>query len=89
MTRPLINLKDRFTGISCREVYVARSAQARSNNNTISIIFSSRELIRLPTREAYDQAVMVKESSWDPKFVEYYKTYVENKIDMSGWWKAK
>ena len=50
---------------------------------------SSRELIRLPTREAYNQAVKVKESSWDPKFVDYYKTYVEKDIDMSGWWKAK
>ena len=27
-------------------------------------------------------------AGWDKKFVKYYETYMEKKIDMSGWWKA-
>ena len=51
---------------------------------------SHRELIRQPTKEKYtDEVDMLKNGSWDKRFVQYYKNYIEPNIDKSGWWSVK
>ena len=51
---------------------------------------NSRELIREPTKEKYkDKVKKKKEGSWDKRFVEYYKRYIEPSINKSGWWTVR
>jgi hypothetical protein len=48
-----------------------------------------KELIRLEDRAEYNNQYKALKDSWDPLFAEYYKKFIDPKIDMSGWWSAK